>query len=343
MKLKKYYIYFISAVIYGLFNSISNYFNLPGCEFVELRFQIVLPMFIGFIYGPIPGFFVGFIGDRLGYALHGLNIMFAWNWSIANGFIGMIPGLAIFLKLKNIKSIRDYTIIMILSASAASFPIVFASILDTIILKLSFFNILYTRIIPASITNIVFALLLFPLLLILAKRLFFTIATRNMLLITYLLLLSVILTYSVSVWTMWSNATAENILNYQDLYNIGILSFSILIVGFGISVLIVKKVTTPIITIANTAENIANGNYILNQEFENVVLRPDELGKLATVFKNMTSQIYKREKKLKNEVRELKIILEKNKNIEAVKKITGTKYFQKLKEKAKEMRNKNEE
>lgn len=342
MKHNKYYIFLFSAIIYGLLNSVSNYLKLPGCEFVELRFHIVLPMLIGFIYGPLPGFIVGFIGDRLGYAIHGQSILFAWNWSIANGFIGMLPGFSLYLKLKNIKSIRDYSIIMILCASAASLPILFASILDTIILNLGFLDVLYTRIIPASITNIVFALLLFPLLLIITKRMFFTIATRNMLLITYLLLLSVILTYSVSILTMWRNTDVDNILNYNDLYNIGILSFSILFAGFGISVLIVKKVTTPIITIANSAENIANGNYKLDNDFEDVINRSDELGKLAAVFKNMTNQIYRRENELKNEVKELKIILEKNENIEAVKKITGTKYFQDLKKRAKEMRENSE-
>lgn len=336
---KKYFVFLIISVIYGLFNSISNYFKLPGCEFVELRFQIVIPMFIGFIYGPLPGFIVGATGDRLGYAIHGQNFLYAWNWSIANGFIGMIPGLAVYLKLKMIKTISDYTLMLILSALAASLPIVFASIIDTIILSLPFSNVLYTRIIPASITNIVFALMLIPLIMIFAKRLSFTIATRNMLLITYLLLLSVILTYTVSIWTMWSKTGSEHILTYQDLYSIGILSFSILITGFGVSVLIVKKVTKPIITIAGTAENIAGGNYDLGPEFEKVVLRSDELGRLAEVFKLMANEIYKRESKLKKEVRELKIIIERTKNIETVQKITGTKYFQDLKEKAKRMRN----
>lgn len=340
---KRYLIYLISAIVYGIFNSISNFFNLPGCEFVELRFQIVLPIFIGFIYGPLPGFFIGFTGDRIGYALHGLDILYAWNWSIANGFIGMIPGLAIFLKLKYIRSIRDYTVFLILCSLAASLPIIFASILDTIILNLSFSDILNTRIIPASITNIVFALLLCPLLILFAKRLIFTISTRNMLFITYLLLFSVILTYSVSIWSMWGSADDKNILTYQDLYNIGILSFSILIAGLVISFFIIKKVTDPIITIARTAENIAEGDYKLDKDFEEVISRPDELGKLAIVFKNMTDEIYKREMNLKNEVRELKIILEKKKNIETVKRITGTKYFQELRNKAKRMREENEE
>jgi len=327
----------IFGVIYGILNSISNYLKLPGCSFVELRFQVVLPMFIGFIYGPIAGFIVGFIGDRIGYAIHGLNFLYAWNWSVGNGFIGMIPGFASYLNLKLVKSIKDFTILIVLIALASFLPILFASVLDSIILKISFTKSLYTLILPASITDAVFGLLLLPIMLIFSKKIIFTIAIRNILLITYLLILSVILTYSVSVYTMWRNLNEKNIL-VQDLYNIGILSFSVLIAGFIVSFIIIKKITAPIITLAATAASIAAGNYNLSPEFNNAASRQDEIGQLAAVFKNMISQIYKREENLKKELNELKIIVEKQSNIQTVERITKSEYFQNLKGKVKELR-----
>ncbi|HPN32300.1 MAG TPA: ECF transporter S component [bacterium] len=322
-------------------NSISSYLKLPGCEFVELRFQVVLPMFIGFIYGPLAGFIVGFFGDRLGYAIHNQDILYAWNWSIGNGFIGMIPGFRKHFKIEVIKSVGDYGLLIVLASAASFLPIVFASVLDAIFLKISFTNSLYTLILPASITDAVFGLLLLPLMLIAVKKLFFTIATRNMLLISYLLILSVILTYFVSVYTMWNNSGAKNFM-VQDLYNIGILSFSVLAVGFAVSIIAVKKVTSPIITIADTASEIAAGNYAVSKEFENIAERDDEIGKLASVFKTMIAQVYKREETLKKELKELQVILEKQSNIQTVEKITKSEYFQRLKGKVKELRTRDE-
>ena len=84
----------VAGILYGCFNFISGCIHPPGCSFVELRPQVALPMFAGLVYGPIAGFVVGCLGDRTGYALQGLGIFHAWNWSIGNGFIGMIPGLA---------------------------------------------------------------------------------------------------------------------------------------------------------------------------------------------------------------------------------------------------------
>ncbi|MFA6584515.1 MAG: ECF transporter S component, partial [Elusimicrobiaceae bacterium] len=224
----------IAGLVYGVSNYVSSKIYLPGCSFIELRPQVALPMFIGAFFGPLAGFVTGFLGDRIGYAFQGLSLGYAWNWSVGNGFIGMIPGALHLLKIKEIKSIRDYTLLLMLVVSASFFPIVFASSIDIAIRKLSLLNTVYSLILPAFITDAVFGLILVPLFLIVAGRMRFTIGIRNMLLSTYLLLFAVLTTYMVSAVSMW-NDTGSQSLNYKDIYNIGVLSLVVLLAGLSVS------------------------------------------------------------------------------------------------------------
>ncbi|MBP7653382.1 hypothetical protein KA977_08160 [Candidatus Dependentiae bacterium] len=339
---KKIFLYTITAgFIYGIFNYISGKINLPGCAFIELRPQVALPMFIGAYLGPLPGFITGLIGDRIGYAFQGLNIYYAWNWSIGNGFIGMFPGVLKWFKIKEIKSIQDYSILLILIVSASFFPIVFASVIDIIVKNLGFIKIIYTLILPAFITDAVFGLIIVPLMLMTVNRIRFTIGIRNMLMVTYLLLFSVLTTYSVSAISMWNN-TGQKAFMYNDIYNIGILSLIILLTGLSISVIIVKKIISPVMYLTKSAKEIAEGNYN-NISYSNIKINPsDELSCLTATFNKMANEIYMREEQLKKEVRELKIEIDKNKQNTEVSKIVDTDYFRDLKNKVKVLRGKND-
>ncbi len=330
----------IAGIIYGVFNFISRNVNLPGCAFIELRPQVALPMFMGAYLGPLSGFITGCLGDRGGYAFQGLSIWYAWNWSIGNGFIGMLPGALRCFKIKEIKSIRDFTILLILIVISSFLPIVFASVIDIIIQKLSFIKIIYTLILPAFITDAVFGLILVPAMLIIVKRIHFTIGIRTMLMSAYLLLFAVLTTYSVSAISMWKN-TAKSFM-YNDIYNIGILSLIVLLTGLSISIIAVKKIIAPVLYLTEAAKNIAAGNYDISNKLELTAKHDDEIGCLAAVFNSMAGEIYAREELLKKEVRELKIVIDKTKQNTEVSKIVDTEYFRNLKNKAKELRLKNE-
>jgi len=332
----------IAGVVYGLLNTISSRFPLPGSSFVELRPQVAIPIFIGFVYGPWAGFIVGCAGDRLGYAFQGLNVLHAWNWGIGNGFIGMIPGVLHFQGTRQIRTIREFRKAMILIILASSVPIFFASILDVLIQKLSFLQMAYTLILPAFITDAVFGILIVPIMLIAAKRLLFTIETRNVMTITYLVILSVLITYVVGAGTMWGDSMSE-VLNLRALYNIGIVTLIVLIAGLGVSIFLVRRVTAPITCLTDAAGRIANGDYKPSDELEKTARREDELGRLAAVFQDMMEKVYTREKRLQKQLRELKIEIDKVDRDREVKRITGTDYFKDLKNKAREIRSSHEE
>lgn len=327
-----------AAALSGFFNYLSGkYFILPGSSFIELRPQIVIPIFFGFLFGPIYGFAAGFLGDRLGYAFQGLDLLYAWNWSIGNGFIGMIPGYFYLKKIRKVSTIKDYQLVILLITLASSLPIFFASYIDTLLLDIDYMQSVYTLILPAFITDAIFGFLFIPLMLLAANKIIFTIATRNMLFITYLILPIVILTYTVSLATVWKNFGSGNF-NVYDLYNIGILAFAVMFTGFIFSSYIIRKISGPIITIAESAELISKQNYSLSPELNKVALRKDEFGQLAAIFRNMAEKIDIRETQLKREVEELKILIASKDNKQEVSKIVNTEYFKDLRQKAKELR-----
>jgi energy-coupling factor transport system substrate-specific component len=82
----------IGAALYailGLFSPI-----LPGTQDVSIRPAFALVPFFGFAFGPIVGFFVGYVGNSvIDQALYG-GFFASWEWGIANGLAGLIAGLA---------------------------------------------------------------------------------------------------------------------------------------------------------------------------------------------------------------------------------------------------------
>lgn len=326
-----------AALVYGLCNFISGKFLLPGSTFVELRPQVALPMFVGLIYGPIAGFIVGSIGDSLGYVLQGLGPFHAVNWSIGNGFIGAIPGLGRFVGLNRIASIRDYLWLMLLVILASFLPIIFASLIDTLRQSVSFRESWYTLILPASITDAIFGMLFIPGLMHLSRRLAVTVETRTMLLINYLLIATVLVTFAASTWSMWSEDHTRGFV-LSEFYTIGLLCLGVLLLGLCVSAFLARTVTGAVVRLVQAALAITEGRYRQAPDLDAVARRQDELGQLAAVFQTMLREVSERENRLRSEVLELRIEIDKTKTTREVARITSSDYFQELRAKAKELR-----
>jgi len=74
------------------------------------------------------------------------------------------------------------------------------------------------------------------------------------------------------------------------------------------------------------------------ESVDEVAQRSDALGQLARVFQRMIGEVYAREQRLKQEVQQLRIEIDKTKTAHQVAEITETDYFRALKEKARELR-----
>jgi uncharacterized membrane protein len=88
----------IGAALYGVFSWVTNVAALPAVSNVSLRPAIVIPVFFGFVFGPVVGFFSGFVGNVLGDALTGWGVYPVWD--VGNGLIGLIPGLVLAFRDK---------------------------------------------------------------------------------------------------------------------------------------------------------------------------------------------------------------------------------------------------
>jgi energy-coupling factor transport system substrate-specific component len=82
----------IGAALYAVFSWLFNgtVFVVPSVSQVALRPAIALPMFFGYAFGPVVGFFTGAVGNVFGDALTGFGL--SPQWSIGNGLIGFIAG-----------------------------------------------------------------------------------------------------------------------------------------------------------------------------------------------------------------------------------------------------------
>jgi uncharacterized membrane protein len=82
----------IGAALYGVLGLFD--FLLPGTTNVSIRPAFGLVGFFGFAFGPIVGLFTGLVGNAITDQLHGYGFLTYWNWSLANGLVGFIAGLA---------------------------------------------------------------------------------------------------------------------------------------------------------------------------------------------------------------------------------------------------------
>lgn len=109
----------IGAALYAIFSYLFNgtVFVVPSVSQVALRPAIVFPMFFGYVFGPVVGFFTGAVGNMFGDALTGFGL--SPQWSIGNGLVGFIAGLAWLFSDKK-KGLNTVLIVSAVLAVAAT-------------------------------------------------------------------------------------------------------------------------------------------------------------------------------------------------------------------------------
>ena len=114
----------IGAALYAIFSYIFNgtVFVVPSVSQVALRPAIAIPMFFGYAFGPAVGLFTGAVGNMFGDALTGFGL--SPQWSVGNGLVGMIAGMAWLFEDKK-KSINLVLNISAVLAAIATLLFVF--------------------------------------------------------------------------------------------------------------------------------------------------------------------------------------------------------------------------
>lgn len=99
----------IGAALYGVLNYIFNSIPMPSISQVSLRPSICIPVFFGYVFGPVVGFFTGAVGNILGDFLSGWGVYPAWD--MGNGLIGFVAGLVMLFADKR-RSLNFLTILV---------------------------------------------------------------------------------------------------------------------------------------------------------------------------------------------------------------------------------------
>jgi energy-coupling factor transport system substrate-specific component len=152
----------IGAALYGIL--LVAQVPIPGST-VSVRPAFALVPFFGYAFGPIVGFFTGFVGNAIGDQISGWGLLTSWNWSLANGFAGLIAGLApLYLARFTEGSLRDRAIGGAIAGSIAvliGFLFIFT---DYILQGLDFGTILSTLYLPVIIGDLIGTIILVPIL-----------------------------------------------------------------------------------------------------------------------------------------------------------------------------------
>jgi sensor histidine kinase YesM len=191
-------------------------------------------------------------------------------------------------------------------------------------------------ILPAFLTDAVNGFILVPILLLAFRRLIMTVETRTIMMVTLLLVLAVMSTTMTITWSVWGDlASRESMV--RAFYFAGIVSLFVLVLGLLVSVVLSKRVTDPVLKLTEAAGSVEKGEYDL-AGLDNVSKRQDEFGYLSRVIQKMAEEVHGREQRLRKQVQELRIEIDKVSQAKEVAEIVETDYFKELRKKVKEFR-----
>jgi energy-coupling factor transport system substrate-specific component len=153
----------IGAALYGVFSWATNIFPLPAAGNITFRPAIAVLIFFGVAYGPWVGLLAGFIGNTLGDALSGWG--FYWNWSLGNGLMGLVAGLAMPM-IKDFKARADIIKGVTWGLIGIAVGMLFASLTEMFVGGISLNTALVGYFTPAFIGNAIVTIVLLPILMI---------------------------------------------------------------------------------------------------------------------------------------------------------------------------------
>lgn len=337
----------MTASAYGLLNGLLAGLKLPGAPIIALRPQVVLPMAVGVLVGPFAGFLAGALGNGLGDLFAGLGATY-WDWHIGNGMIGLIPGLLVPRSCQPVRSIGGVARILLAVVLANGVGLCVGILIDGLVLnRYGAAEALLGWYLPAVVTNVLFGLLLLPLALVVSGRLVMTVETRTSLAVTSLLVVAVVaVTAAVAggfsrllagLPEVGSHGGALAAATLASLRWAGALTLAVLLPALAVSLWLTRRITAPLARLTTSAQSLEAGRYEL-AELRSLEGRDDELGKLATAFVRMSSSVQRRETELRQQISELRVVIDRDRATQEAHQITETEYFKTLEQKAQALR-----
>ncbi len=153
----------IGAALYGVLSWATNFLQIPGAGNVSVRPAVAIPMFFGVAFGPIVGFIAGFLGNIIGDLLSGYGFYF-W-WDLGNGIQALLPGL-IWLTIVNFKEIGGIIRAEIMVVVGIIVGMGLAALSEMWVSGTDFSTTVAVNFMPSFITNIIWGLVLVPILMV---------------------------------------------------------------------------------------------------------------------------------------------------------------------------------
>ena len=155
----------IYAVLYWVFKAFPM--PLPFNQEIFIRPGVLVPLFMGLMFGPLVGGVTGVVGHIVGdlLAAAGFNL---W-WALGSGLMGFIPGLALYF-IREYETLRDYALVELFVALGVwGGSAVGALVGEALILRQGDFAAAMSKFVSEGLTGSINGLLLMPALILIWK------------------------------------------------------------------------------------------------------------------------------------------------------------------------------
>lgn len=349
----------VGVVLYAGITAITSFANLGEAIGGDIRPAIAVPIFFGFVFGPIVGFVVGALGNFC-YDLYAgwiqipppmitdsmlvnITIGLLLNWEIGNGLIGFIPGLRAVAH-PHYRTWREQFVALGYLSVAIVSGVGFAALLDVYLYPGADMTMFTTQFLPIVRVNLLNAALLVPILLFNYERL--ALANRDWFRSVLLRRFALTILLSAALPTALLSMFLINQASEAAIHSTSLMIQLSLTIGITViftlvnAVILAQGILRPLLNLTEAAKAI-QGNHFTSQQaaaLRDGLDERTELSDLSEVFSEMAEEVIAREESLRKQVNELKIIIDESQRHEQVIEITESEYFRNLQQRADKIR-----
>ncbi len=349
----------VGVLLYAGLTAITSFANLGDAIGGDIRPAIAIPIFFGFVFGPIVGFVVGAAGNMLYDAYAGwlqfplatstgslwldLVVGLLLNWEIGNGLIGFIPGLRA-LSHRRYYSWREQLWAILFLSVGIVVGVGFAASIDLYLYPGADMALFTTQFLPIVRVNLINAIVLVPLLLFNYERLDWRNRRwlRSKLLYRFLLVTLVSAALPTALLSIFlSNQVTTPLVSSSSLtVQLGLTILLTVIFTLVNALLLAQSVLRPLLTLTEAAHAMLENRFTSQQAtaFRTTSEDQTELSYLQQIFGQMAEEVLSREERLRKQVDDLQIIIDDAWRKEQVTEITESDFFRELQGRANAMR-----
>ncbi|MEI8164789.1 MAG: ECF transporter S component [Chloroflexales bacterium] len=329
----------------------------------NLRPGVAIPIFFGFVFGPLSGFLVGLCGNLLNDMIAG-NVALSFtspqaflaglmlNWQVGNGLMGLVAGFGA-LRHWRYGTRREIVRALLMTILAITVGIGVAALLDPVVYPTSYTTAspLWQQVLafsfPIVLTNGINAAVIVPILLFNYEHLdwratsFFHSGLLQRILLTIIISAAVPIIL-LSLFLLEANARLNG--GWAAAFG-GVfvqLAITVLLTTLFIitnAALMAQSITRSLINLSQAAQAMEKNTLSAEQAATlKATTGKDEIAQLSHVFGTMAEEVIEREYALRKQVQELQIAIDDHKRSEQVQEIVETDFFRDLKQKARTLR-----